>query len=94
MGACPNPWCTHLASGHTEHGCQAEGCPCKLAPVDLAAKGVEPGPVLVETMEDAFGKYQERWMVEPPPSGAPYAVTREEWNEDYSVRTIWRWESA
>ena len=46
---------------------------------------------LVEHVSDAWGPFTVRWMVEPPPVGSDYRVTRDEWNEDLSIRTIWEW---
>lgn len=51
-------------------------------------------PVHVERRTDAFGEYEERWMVEPPPEGTLYRVIEESWSEDYSVRTVRRWEET
>jgi len=48
------------------------------------------GVVLSERRKDLFGEYEERWMVEPPAEGVLYRVREQSWNEDYSVRTIWR----
>jgi hypothetical protein len=48
--------------------------------------------LLIERRTDAFGEYEERWMVEPPAEGAQYRVTDERWSDDYSVRTIRAWE--
>lgn len=30
----------------------------------------------------------ERWMIAPPAFGISYQVVREEWNDDFTVRTI------
>ena len=55
-------------------------------------------PVFIETTADFFsgwmGDYETRWMTEPPDKDASFRVIEEEWTEDYSVRTVYRWEPA
>lgn len=45
-------------------------------------------PLEVETIDDDLGTYTQRWMCTPPDIGVRYAVTRQEWNDDYTTRTI------
>lgn len=47
-------------------------------------------PKLTERRKDAFGEYEERWMVKPPAKGVPYRVLEDSWNKSFSVRTIRR----
>jgi len=49
-------------------------------------------PVHVERRKDAIGEYEERWMIEPPAETIPYRVLDDSWNDDYSARTIRRWQ--
>jgi hypothetical protein len=37
---------------------------------------------------DTLGRYEEVWLCEPPAKGIAYEVLREEWTDDYTVRTI------
>jgi hypothetical protein len=39
----------------------------------------------IERRKDAFGAYEERWMIEPPPKGMSYRVVEDSWSKDYSV---------
>ena len=49
-------------------------------------------PVLIETRRDAYGvTYQEHWMTTPPDTEQNYRITRDEWNQDHSVRRIFEW---
>jgi hypothetical protein len=44
---------------------------------------------LTERRHDDFGPdYDQVWMCEPPSMTAQFQVLDEEWNEDYTVRTI------
>ena len=44
---------------------------------------------LTEHRHSDFGPdYVQRWMCEPPSMTAQFQVLDEEWNEDYTVRTI------
>ena len=52
----------------------------------------EDKPLLVEHRKDAFGEYEERWMVAPPPEDATYRVLDDGWDDDFTVRTIRRFE--
>lgn len=43
---------------------------------------------------DSFGPYSIVWQCEPPAVGATYRVVDQEWNDDFTVRTIWLWVPA
>jgi hypothetical protein len=49
---------------------------------------------LVETTKDVLGEYETRWECEPPAEGVGFRVRDDEWNGDFTVRTIRRVESV
>ena len=44
--------------------------------------------MLVERHTDSRGEYETRWMCTPPPIHVEFMVTKDEWNDDYTQRTI------
>lgn len=57
-------------------------------------KGRAMVTLLVETTTDYLGDYETRWECEPPAKGVGFRVLAEEWDADFTVRTIKRIELA
>lgn len=43
-------------------------------------------------MSDFTGDWTQVWKCDPPPFGVKFRVLSEEWNDDYTVRTITAWQ--
>ena len=43
---------------------------------------------------DMHADYQTLWMIEPPAEGVPHRITKQAWNDDYTVRYVWEWVAA
>ena len=52
------------------------------------------GPKLVERHNDPLGGFEDRWMVDPPGMDDWFRVTKCQWDDDLTVRTIWEFELA
>lgn len=48
-------------------------------------------PVEVDHVLDFGGLWHQLWMVTPPAVGEGFLVTKQEWDEELRVRTIYEW---
>jgi hypothetical protein len=46
--------------------------------------------VFEEEITDALGTYTARWFCEVPAADTAYVVTEQQWNDDYTVRDIFK----
>jgi hypothetical protein len=65
----------------------------------VIAKAASRYETVADIIRRAFLDYvgevaEERWACDPPPAGAAYRVLRDEWSDNYTVRTILEWEAV
>lgn len=49
---------------------------------------------LGEVTDESRVYIEQRWACVPPAVGTKFRVLRDEWDDDYLIRTIFEWEAA
>lgn len=65
---------------------------CSVTFATLERRTANTKPKLIEEVYGGpeNGGWEERWMCEPPVLGVRFKVIEQEWNEEFSVRTIYK----